>query len=79
MPEGVLALGVIPFEKFDGGIFGERTREVPVLSVDLCGEHIGREARADALGDLKRSDAILVLLYVAVGECNANHIYRMNC
>ena len=34
VPESVFAFGVIPFEKFDCGIFGDGAGDVPLLVVD---------------------------------------------
>ena len=75
VPEGVLALGVVPFEKLYRGILIHGAGDVPFLTVHLGGKHIGRKPGADALGYLERGDAALKLLHRAIRKFDIYHIH----
>ena len=74
MPESMLALRIIPFEKFDGGVFNHRTGDIPILAVYLGCEHIGRETRTDAFCYLQGRYAGLELLHAAIWKCYVDHM-----
>ena len=73
MPECVLAFGVFPFEKLDGGVFGNGAGEIPLVVVDAGGQHLAGEARRYGFGYLKRSYSGFKFLYAIVGKCDFNH------
>ena len=73
VPEGVLALGVVPLEEFYRSVALDGAGEVTVLPCHAAGEHVGSEAGRDGLRDLQRGHAVLVLSHGAVGESYVNH------
>ncbi len=73
VPEGVFAFGVVPFEKAEGSVIGHGAAEVPLLTVDRCGEHVLCQPGADRLSYLQRGNARFELLDAPVGECNIDH------
>ena len=74
VPEGVLALRVVPFEQLDRGVLVDGAGDVPFLAVDFSRQDVGCEARADALGDLEGRHALGKLLYASVREGDIYHI-----
>ena len=73
VPERMLSLGVVPFEKLDSRVSGDRTGDIPVFTVHFCGKYIGREARRNAFGHLKGSYALGILPDTAVRKSNLYH------
>ncbi len=72
VPEGVLALGILPLEQLDLAVLTNGARDVPRLTIERRCQHVACQASADALGNLQRRDAALKLLDVSVGKLNVN-------
>ena len=47
VPESMLALGVVPFEKFQGRVGADGTRKIPLGPVDRCGKDVLGKAGTD--------------------------------
>ena len=73
MPEGVLALGVVPLVKFDCCIGVDRVAHIDSLIIYRSGQTVGSETRADALGYLVSSCSFGKLLNIAIRKSDFNH------
>ena len=73
VPESMLALGVVPFEKLQRGIALDGACEIPFLAVHRCGKDILGKARRYAAGNIKRRHAGLILLHAVIGKSNVYH------
>ncbi len=75
VPEGFLALLVVPRQQLDGSVLVDRTIQFNHLVVDLGREHIACQAFADAFGNLKWRYAGFILADRAVGKRYIYHIF----
>ena len=74
VPEGVLALFVLPLVKLDGGIFRDGAVQFHRLTVHAASQHILSQSAADALCNLQTRHTGSVFTHAAVGKSNLNHI-----
>ena len=73
MPEGVLALIVLPLVKLNGGIGVYRPVKFNCLAVDAASQHVACQCRRDALSNLKSGHALFVLAHGTVRKCDLYH------
>ena len=77
MPEGVLALLVVPLVELQFGVLHDGTVQLYGLTVHSAAEDAACQSRRDALGNLKSGCALLIRANRAVREGNVNHIYNI--
>ena len=73
VPEGVFALGIVPFVEDDSRILVDGACQVIGLTVDTTREHLLRKALAYALCYLKTGHSGLVLADRTVGKSDLYH------
>ena len=73
MPEGVLALGIVPLVELDCCVLVNGACHIDSSAVYRSGQTVGSETRADALGYLVSSSSFGKLLNVAIRKSDFNH------
>ena len=66
VPHRALAFVVAPGQQVERGIFVDAALRIPHFAVDLSGQHVAREALADAHGYVQCGRAVFDLLYRSI-------------
>ena len=74
VPEGVLAFLVVPLEELDLAIATNGARDVPLLVVECCSQHLACKTFTDAFCNIEGCNAALKLLNTSVRKFNVYHI-----
>ena len=77
VPEGVLALFVIPLVQLNLRITGDGAVEFHGLAIHTAGQYAACQSWRDALGNLESGNALLIRANRAIRKGNVNHIYNI--